>query len=206
MDIVDAQTIWQCGLKNVSVSTDGGKTWTAIKEKAGGMGCILAFADAKTGWLGSGNKFQMTADGGATWKDLTLPKDVTKVAAISLRTPKDGYLVDANGVLHITQDGGNTWSSQSLGLDGPNILGFGSGQFINETPQAAVRFLDGKHGLVVLGLSGKTSLIALRTADGGKTWKEESLPAELGTPYISRSGKFLTVNQWGKGLMLLKYE
>jgi photosystem II stability/assembly factor-like uncharacterized protein len=206
LDIVDVQTIWQCGLKNVSVSTDGGKTWKAIAEKAGGMGCILAFADARTGWLGSGAKFQMTADGGATWQDLALPKDVSKVAAISLRTPKDGYLVDGNGVLHITQDGGKTWSSRSLGLSAPGILGFGSGPFINETPQAAVRFSDANHGLVVLGLAGKTSFVALRTADGGKTWKEESLPAELGTPYLSRDGKFLTVNQWGKGLTLLKYE
>ncbi|MBN1568024.1 MAG: hypothetical protein JXA73_09270 [Acidobacteria bacterium] len=193
-------------MKNLSVSTDGGKTWKAVTGKAGGMGCILAFADAKTGWLGSGAKFEMTTDGGAAWKELALPKDVSKVAAISLRTPADGYLVDANGVLHITKDGGKTWASHSLGLNAPSILGFGSGPFINETPQAAVRFQDANHGVVVLGLSGKTGLIALRTADGGKTWKEELLPAELGTPYLSRDGKYLTVNQWGKGLMLLKYE
>ncbi len=74
-------------MKNVSVSTDGGKTWKAIEEKAGGMGCILSFADTETGWLGFGTKFQMTTDGGATWKELALPKDVSKVAAISLRTP-----------------------------------------------------------------------------------------------------------------------
>jgi photosystem II stability/assembly factor-like uncharacterized protein len=206
MDIVDVQTIWQCGMKNLSVSTDGGKTWKAIAEKAGGLGCILSFADAKTGWFGFGAKFQMTTDGGTTWKDLTLPKDVNNVAAISLRTPKVGYLVDKKGVLHITQDGGTTWSSKSLGLDAPNIMGFVSGGFVNEIPQAAVRFFDAKHGLVVLGLSGKANLVALRTADGGKTWKEESLPAGPGASYISRDGKFLTVNLWGKGVTLLKYE
>jgi photosystem II stability/assembly factor-like uncharacterized protein len=206
MDIVDAQTIWQCGMKNLSVSTDGGKTWKAIAEKAGGLGCILSFADAKTGWFGFGTKFQMTADGGATWKDLALPKEVNNVAAISLRTPKDGYVLDKNGVLHTTKDGGTTWSSKSLGLDAPNIMGFVSGGFVNEIPQAAVRFFDAKHGLVVLGLSGKTNLIALRTADGGKTWKEESLPAGPGAPYISRDGKFLTVNLWGNGVTLLKYK
>jgi photosystem II stability/assembly factor-like uncharacterized protein len=193
-------------MKNVSVSTDGGKTWKAIAEKAGGMGCLLSFADAKTGLFGFGSKFQMTTDGGATWKELALPKEVSNVAAISLRTPTEGYLVDKDGVLYLTQDGGKTWSSRSLGLDAPSILGFSSAPFVNETPQAAVRFLDAKRGLVVLGLSGKTSMMALRTADGGKTWKEESLPAELGTPYITHDGKFLTVNQWGKGLMLLKYE
>lgn len=206
MDIVDVQTIWQCGLKSVSVSTDGGKTWKAVADKAGGMGCLVAFADANTGWLGSGNKFQMTTDGGATWKELVLPQGVEKVAAVSLRTRTDGYLVDAKGVLHITRDGGATWSSRSLGLDAPNILGFGSGPFINEIPQAAVRFTDANHGVIILGLSGKTSLIALRTADGGKTWKEENVPAELGTPYLSRDGKLLSVNQWGKGLTLVKYE
>jgi len=193
-------------MKNLSVSTDGGKTWKAIAEKAGGLGCILAFADAKTGWFGFGAKFQMTADGGATWQDLALPKDVTKVAAISLRTATEGYLIDADGILHITQDGGKTWSSKSLGLDHPGIMGFVSGGFVNEIPQAAVRFLDAKHGLIVLGLSGKTSMIALRTADGGKTWKEESVPAGLGAPYISRDGRFLSVNQWNKGVTLLQYK
>jgi photosystem II stability/assembly factor-like uncharacterized protein len=193
-------------MKTLSVSADGGKTWKTITGKAGGMGCILAFADAKTGWLGFGAKFEMTADGGETWKELALPKDVSKVAAVSLRTPTDGYLVDATGALYSTKDGGKTWSSQSLGLTSPSILGFGSGPFINETPQAAVRFQDANHGLVVLGLSGKTSLMALRTADGGKTWKEEALPVQLGTPYLSRDGKFLTMNQWGKGVTLLKYE
>ena len=85
-------------------------------------------------------------------------------------------------------------------------MGFSSGPFVNETPQAAVRFLDAKHGLIVLGLSGKTSMIALRTADGGKTWKEESVPAGLGAPYISRDGRFLSVNQWNKGVTLLQYK
>jgi photosystem II stability/assembly factor-like uncharacterized protein len=203
---VDVETIWQCGMKNLSLSTDGGKTWKAIGDKAGGMGCILAFADTKTGWLGSGAKFEMTADGGVTWKELALPKDVIKVAAISLRTTTDGYLLDGDGILHITQDGGKTWSSRSLGLDNPSIMGFASGGFVNETPQAAVRFVDADHGLVVLGLSGRTSMVALRTADGGKTWEEESLPAELGKPYLSRDGKYLTVNQWGKWVTLLKYE
>ena len=191
-------------MKNLSVSKDGGKTWEAIADKAGGMGCILAFADAKTGWLGFGNKFEATADGGATWKALTLPGGVNKVAAISLRTPTDGYLVDDSGVLHTTKDGGTTWSAQSLGLNAPEIMGFASGQFINETPQAAVRFTDASNGLVVLGLSGKDSMIALHTADGGKTWKEVSLAAKFGAPYISRDGKFVTVNKWGEGTTLLK--
>jgi photosystem II stability/assembly factor-like uncharacterized protein len=206
MDIVDAQTIWQCGMNNVSVSTDGGKTWKAVADKAGGQGCVLSFANADTGWFGFGTKFEATKDGGATWEALVLPAGASKIAAISLRTPMDGYLVDANGVLYITKDGGKTWSSQSLGLENPDIQGFVSQGFVNEIPQAAIRFVDSGHGLIVLGLSGKDGMIALRTADGGKTWKEESLPAKFGAAYISRDGKFVTVNKWGEGVTLLKYE
>ena len=86
-------------------------------------------------------------------------------------------------------------------------MGFVTGGFVNEIPQAAVRFTNTDNGLVVLGLSGKSSMIALHTTDGGKTWKEESLPIKLfGAPYISRNGKFVTVNKWGEGTTLLKYE
>jgi photosystem II stability/assembly factor-like uncharacterized protein len=210
-DIVDVKTIWQCGMKNSAVSTDGGQTWTNSKY-AGGTGCLIAAADAKTVWAGSINKFKKTADGGETWEDLAMPEGVEAAAAISLRTPKDGYLIDMKGALHVTKDGGKTWSSQSLGLDNPKILDFASGFFVNTTPQAAVRFFDAKKGLVVLGLNGESGMIALRTADGGKTWAKESLPGGLGKPYLSRTGRFLTLNIWndtGKqagGVTLLKYE
>ncbi len=194
-------------MKNLSVSTDGGETWSAVADKAGGFGCLVSFIDAKTGWFGFGNKFEKTTDGGATWAGLTLPDGVSRVAAISLRTPVDGYLVDDKGVLYITGDGGKTWSSKSLGLETPSIMGFVSGGFVNEIPQTAIRFTDADNGVVVMGLSGKTSMIALKTADGGKTWKEESLPATLfGAPYLSRDGKFLTINKWGEGTTVLKNE
>lgn len=204
VDIVDINTIWQSCLSGTSLTMDGGKNWKVIAKDVGGMASILAFADAKTGWVGSGSKFKTTTDGGATWNDLTLPRGVTAVAAISLRTPMDGYLIDKNGVLYITQDGGKTWASRSLGLTDPVIQGFGSGAWINETPEAAVRFTDANNGLVVLGLSGNDNMIALRTADGGKTWKKESVPAKTGKPFISRDGKFLTISKWQVVLTLLK--
>ena len=166
----------------------------------------MAFADTKAGWIGNENKFKKTADGGTIWEDLTLPEGVTAVAATALRTPKDGYLLDIKGNLHITKDGGETWISQSLGLDNPKILDYASGPFVNATPQAAVRFFDADNGLVVLGLSGETNMVALRTADGGKTWKKESIPGGLGKPYLSRDGKFLTLNLMGKGATVLEYK
>ena len=202
VDIVDPSTIWQSCLSGTSLTLDGGKNWKVITKDVGGLASILAFADAKTGWVGKEDKYKMTTDGGKTWSDMTLPDGVTAVAAISLRTPTDGYLIAKNGVLYITKDGGKSWESCSLGLENPTILGFGNPWV--ETPQAAVRFTDAKNGLVVLGLSGNDNMIALRTADGGKSWKKESVPAKPGKPFISRDSKFLTVSKWQVGLTLLK--
>jgi hypothetical protein len=64
-------------------------------------------------------------------------------------------------------------------------------------------FLDEKFG--IMGGAGDPGK-AHYTSDGGKTWKEESVLAGPGASYISRDGKFLTVNLWGKGVTLLKYE
>jgi photosystem II stability/assembly factor-like uncharacterized protein len=202
VDIVDPNTIWQSCLSGTSLTVDGGKNWKVVAKDVGGLASILAFADAQTGWVGKGVAFKKTTDGGATWTDLALPKDVTAVAAISLRTPNHGYLLGKNGTLYVTEDGGKTWNPRSLGLSNPVILGFNN-EWV-ETPQAAIRFTDANHGLVVLGLEGKANMTALRTADGGKTWKEENVPAKLGKPFVSRDGKFLTVSKWQDGLTLLK--
>ncbi len=56
VDIVDVNIIWQSCLSGTSLTTDGGKNWKVIAKDVGGMASILAFADAKTGWVGSGIK------------------------------------------------------------------------------------------------------------------------------------------------------
>ena len=204
VEIVDPNIIWQSCLSGTSLTTDGAKNWKVIDKNVGGLSSILAFADVKTGWVGSGNKFKVTTDGGANWSDLTLPEGVEAVAAISLRTPTDGYLISKKGVLYITADCGKTWKSCSLGLENPVIPGFEQENAWIQTPFAAVRFTDENKGLVVLGLKGNENMIAMRTVDGGKTWRNENVPAKLGKPFISRDGKFLTVSKWQVGLTLLK--
>jgi photosystem II stability/assembly factor-like uncharacterized protein len=146
----------------------------------------------------------MTTDGGCNMERSCTAQRCHCCSGNSLRTPLDGYLLDKSGTLYITKDGGKSWTSCSLGLKDPVIQGFGSGGWINEPPEAAIRFTDANNGLVVLGLSGKANIVALRTTDGGKSWKEETVPAKPGKPFISRDGRFLTVAKWLEGLTLLK--
>ena len=169
------------------LSTDGGQTWQATAERAGGFDCLLTFVDAETGWAVSGAEFQMTSDGGVTWEDLVLPEGVSTVVAISLRTPGDGYLLDTGSGLHVTQDGGKTWALMGTlkREDGSEVTGL-------LPAQVAVRFLDADHGMVVVDL-GKAGMTVLRTRDGGQTWKEESLGVDWATPYLSHDGMYVTL-------------
>ena len=183
------------------LSTDGGQTWQATAEKAGGFDCLLAFADTVTGWAASDRGFEATTDGGATWEELVLPEGVGEVVAISLRTPGDGYLLDTDSALHVTQDGGKTWSLMGTlkREDGSAVTGL-------LPAQAAVRFLDAEHGMVVVDL-GKAGMTVLRTRDGGQTWKEESLGVDWAAPYLSRDGMIVAlVTTMDPEIIVLQYQ
>jgi hypothetical protein len=203
LDIVDAQVVWQCSLGPVRLSTDGGQTWQAVTDY-GNYCRQLSFLDAETGWLATSNQLGMTTDGGQTWEAIPLPEGIQDIAAASLRTATDGYLLDIAGVLYITSDGGQSWSAHSLGLD------LEDSTFPNhDTASAAIRFLDADHGVIALSLAngGDSRVIVLRTADG-QTWRQENVmkAALLVSLYLSRDASTLTVaNKMESQITVLRY-
>jgi photosystem II stability/assembly factor-like uncharacterized protein len=192
LDIVDHRVAWQCGEGAVRVTVDGGRNWELVEDhgSSGQTPCrYLTFLDESTGWVATLDELKATSDGGTSWRSIPLPKGVSRIEQISLRTASTGYLLDANGVLHITNNGGRSWFSRSLGLSGEprTILTYPVG--------AAIRFFDSSHGIIVLSLvgGGEGKLVAMHTSDGGRTWWQEDIPAEFGVPYLTRDGLFLTV-------------
>jgi len=188
----------------VWTSTDGGRNWQAVSSLPySGHVEFMSFLDAHTGWAASAESKQLwtTGDRGQTWEEIAVPKGAGDLVAIVLRTASDGYLLDSAGVLHITRDGGQSWSSQTLGLDLDNesltltttvtmamtipIL----------TPSVAMRFWDADCGIVVLGLAGggNSEVRAAYTTDGGRTWEWESVPVSIGQFYMAHDGITLTV-------------
>lgn len=214
LDIVNSQLAW-CGgnSQNVRVSRDGGKTWTAVTDiDLGGLHSNISFLDDKTGWISTLSRYACTTDGGKTWKELKLPEGATSIAALSLRTPKDGYLLTLDGLLFTTADGGATWSKQDLGFAKLKIADSRKQPklYNNVLAVADISFTDEKNGSVVF-----TGIVpgegchtwCMTTTDSGATWKTEEIPAPSFTPaklFLSKDGKYLTLSSSTNQTVLLK--
>jgi len=192
MEILEGnRKMWYIGVGgDMLASTDRGHTW----ESAGpfpwnGHVEYISFSDELVGWgmTTEYRNFYATADGGKTWKALPLPEGMAAPAALHLRSPRDGYILDTVGNLFVSADGGESWETRPIGLaEGEKIPA------LNHS--AAVRFSDARHGVMAVttigGGTGRTRV--LRTFDGGETWMEEPLPVPMGMFHLSRDGVFLT--------------
>ncbi len=196
--------IWYIGVGgDIELSTDRGRTWTSVGPFAWNRHVeYVSFADERNGWgMTSENPIlYATADGGRQWTTIPLPPGMGFPAALHLRTPRSGYLLDTAGNLYISHDGGESWIVRPIGLaDGETI------PTLNHS--AALRFTDANHGLIaVTTIGGGTGKVrALRTADGGATWTAEPLPLTMGMFHLSRDGVYLThvdLNDQGKITLL----
>jgi photosystem II stability/assembly factor-like uncharacterized protein len=194
VDIVDGRSIWLCNSFGVFTSKDGGQTLAQMYSPLDGCR-ILNFVDDNHGWSSLEWNLAATADGAIRWEEVEKAYDMGEIAAISLRTPQDGYVLTHDGILFSTNDGGESWSSNDMGImDGDSGIAYMDGR-----PAAAMRFLDGENGIIILNLAGagRGELLALHTADGGQTWDRHLLPLNPGAVYLSHDGQYLTVTEHG---------
>jgi hypothetical protein len=231
MDIVERGVIWSCGRgttqqpgdkwgSGVSLSTDEGRSWENVSpiegvgllhphglDKGAAWGGHISFLDDQTGWVASKyTSLAATADGGQSWSVLPLPESISNIAAIHLRTPDEGYLLDYAGNLHTTRDAGQNWISQELiRVEGMEML-----TIPNMSETAAIRFADKNNGLVATSIlgDGGSECVVMRTSDGGKTWQKETLPIKIAlTYYISRDCSLITTIDFyrAESIAVLKY-
>jgi hypothetical protein len=219
LEIVDANTAYTCGNgKNIRTTKDGGKTWTA-RADWGDMEpqqCrYLSFVDANTGWAANPTSLAATKDGGATWQAVTLSPMMNGILGLSLVSADEGFLMDANGNLFHTADGGKNWLmiSSAFGV----AMGINPHIGLNQdrSPLLAVRFQDVQHGLIafrnaVTDPDGKTTvdIRVMRTEDGGLNFSSETLPGFSANymMFLSRDGKYLTLTDTIKTeIIVLQY-
>jgi hypothetical protein len=183
--------MWYIGVGgDLLASTDLGHNWKSLGPFPWrGHVEYVSFSDEQTGWGMTTERrdFYATADGGTSWTPIPFPEGMGRPAALHLRTARDGYILDTAGNLFVTADAGENWIVRSLGLAAMETI-----PPLNHS--AAVRFSDALRGVAVFSVigGGVGRTRALRTSDGGATWREEPLPAPIGMFHLSRDGVFLT--------------
>lgn len=119
----------------------------------------------------------LSDDGGSHWRQAKVPVRAT-LTALQFIDSLRGWAVGHFGVVLHTNDGGETWSLQLDGIRAaalaesaaqtPGALA-ASRQLVEDGPDKpllALHFSDAQNGMVVGAYN-----LALRTADGGRSWK-----------------------------------
>jgi len=117
-------SIWVCGADElITVSADGGKTWTTKHSlKNGRLLLSLGFADRTFGYAaGTGGAILITKDGGDTWNPLSVPSQTVYQASFS--DEKHG-IIQTPGAIYTTVDGGANWNAVQIDLSSQKLKGF----------------------------------------------------------------------------------
>ncbi|HMS61126.1 MAG TPA: hypothetical protein PKD63_02525 [Solirubrobacteraceae bacterium] len=166
----NAQVVVIGGPRGVRRSVDAGDTFTAVKGSISRS--QLTDVDAAGSALfafGSQDVWRST-DKGRTWTTVRKPgkykkakngKQVNRrvVRHADFVSAKNGYLLDANGFLYRTSNGGTSWTT---------LLATGSDRGYG------MAFSSSSRGYLIMDEFGSTEAgFLLRTTDSGKTWTPE---------------------------------
>jgi len=147
-------------------SKDGGSSWTTWPSLLPGENYSdVYFKNENEGWIaGSSGILLHTENGGKAWNpvDLQTTSYLTKIFFVN---EYKGFILGSESLLYNTVDGGKTWQ-KALSEITEETYG---DPFIFELFND-MAFADDKVGWI----AGESGLI-LKTEDGGKTWKQQSL-------------------------------
>lgn len=142
----------------VSVSTDGGSTWSLLRPDtvAGNRSIYEAdFVNDNVGYaVGTSGLAMKTTDGGATWSQLNTGLTVT-FWYVDFVTENLGWIGGSSGTLLKTTDGGATFSPQVIG---------------GTTSVLVYKIYAMNADTIYAGTGSATPGRLIRTTDGGATW------------------------------------
>lgn len=192
LEIIDEQIAFLVGVGGIWRSEDGGKAWKlvadpGIKGAPNGdtHGMYLSFPEKMTGWAASTWILGVTVDGGASFTPMEIPSNVEYISAISACSSTEGYLLDVDGKLYYTSDGGSNWTVTRLKLSEKSPM--------RTFPMAAMRFDKAGKGIVLTWSSKDRTWLASYTNDRGQTWSQEKIGGRYGSIYLSRDGSLATI-------------
>lgn len=153
MVFVDEQNGWYADFQNLWRSSDGGRNWKLIFSNDDDLSALF-FANRQVGWTKRVSGTYRSEDGGMTWK--------------KVRTPNE-YPEGMIRAIYFLSDGQTGW------LGGGQYRRVSRERFLQESqPGYLVKDVGEPGGPAFLHQS------ILKTTDGGKTWRPQHLPDEIG--------------------------
>jgi photosystem II stability/assembly factor-like uncharacterized protein len=173
-----ATSVLLIGPKGVRRSSNGGASFAAVnativtgsqhgrpvKSKLASFNLSGGGQLAGRAVFAFGSDVLESTNGGGRWTLIPRPLPKRPVTATSFVSPTTGY-ESSSGRLFFTRNSGRSWK-EILSLGSPAIGGAGG-----------LSFSSASTGYVLAKFAGKE--LPLRTADGGRTWTPEVLPAAI---------------------------
>jgi hypothetical protein len=146
----------------IFLTTDAGKTFTAVESNTKASLSAVRFPDASQGWIvGQGGVILHSANGGKTWVPQSSGVD-KYLMAVDFLDVAHGCAVGADSTVIVTSDGGKTWTRSDFTL-AKDVGG--------EYNLFAVKML-GPGSICMTGDMGRIFL----SPNAGKTWSEAASP------------------------------
>jgi photosystem II stability/assembly factor-like uncharacterized protein len=165
---MSATTIVIAGGRGIRRSGNGGDTFdrvgprNAAVEQLDRAGSALAAYGRRT--------LLVSSDGGRRWRTVKRPSKRTTIAAADFVSSRTGFLLDDNGRVFATANGGRRWR-ELIGIGASNVDG--------------LAFSDPRNGWLVLdSFRGDRGGWVMRTDDGGRTFRPQLVSP---TPLTSRT-------------------
>jgi photosystem II stability/assembly factor-like uncharacterized protein len=155
--------------RNNLKTTDGGLNWQSIRCPEIDQYGIIHFTNEKEGWaIGYNRNLMHSTDGGLTWQKKSYPGPeygTSHLHGLTFNSTGKGAFLGAFCDLMLTDDNGQTWSTQRFGED----------RYIDDH-FSSVSITDNDH----IWISGQRRItldkyigIMLYSSDGGATWEEK---------------------------------
>jgi photosystem II stability/assembly factor-like uncharacterized protein len=101
-------------------SVDAGETWVSVGDSTFTLDmCVIDVLDSNTVFVGADDGyFFKTLDGGTTWDTTVMATDDDLDGGVAFTTALNGIVFDDGtaGIIHVTDDGGDTWSDYAVVL------------------------------------------------------------------------------------------
>lgn len=157
------QVGWAAGdVGQVAVTTDGGASWTQVRESVSDtLTDVVALSASEAwvcgySWVAASNEVRAfilhTTDGGASWSSHEFGQGQLYTQALAFPDSTHGWVI-VGETLYATVDGGATWTPQA-----------------ESTLMRDLFFLDADHGWVIASTGPAVGDTLLRTVDGGAHW------------------------------------